>query len=65
LTLEARPGWTATLSQRGEDGKTAGPPALSVVADAQETRHRANAIARALGLKFGLRFIETSRDRAS
>lgn len=48
---ETRDGLTATLSQRGEDGKVTEPPAVFVVADKQEAKQRAKAMARALGLK--------------
>ena len=48
---ETRQGLRATLSQRGEDGKLTETPAVFVVADRQEAKQRAKAMARALGLK--------------
>jgi hypothetical protein len=46
-----RGGLTATLSKRGEDGKTTEPPAVFPVADKEEAKRHAKTIARALGLK--------------
>jgi len=56
LKIEETPqGLTATLSQRGEDGKVTGRPAVFIVADKQEAKQRAKTMARALGLKtYGL-----------
>jgi hypothetical protein len=52
---QAQDGLTATLSKRGEDGKPAEPPAVFPVADKEEAKRRAKAMARALGLKtYGL-----------
>ncbi len=52
---QTRDGLTATLSKRGEDGKPTEPPAIFPVADKEEAKRRAKAMARALGLKtYGL-----------
>ena len=52
---ETRDGLTATISKRGEDGKPTEPPAVFRVADKEEAKRRAKAMARALGLKtYGL-----------
>ncbi|HEV2302113.1 MAG TPA: hypothetical protein VGR91_11155 [Stellaceae bacterium] len=56
LRLEQTPdGLTATISKRGDDGKPTEPPAVFLVADKEEAKRRAKAVARALGLKtYGL-----------
>jgi hypothetical protein len=52
LTIEQTPeGLTATILKRGDDGKPTAPPATFHVADKEEARRRAKAMARALGLK--------------
>jgi hypothetical protein len=52
---QTRDGLTATISKRGEDGKPTEPPAVFLVADKEEAKRRAKAVARALGLKtYGL-----------
>ena len=48
---QTRDGLTATLSKRGEDGKSTEPPAVFPVTDKEEAKRRARATARALGLK--------------
>lgn len=48
---EGREGLVATISQRGDDGKVTGPPAIFIVGDKEEAKARAKAAARALGLK--------------
>ncbi len=56
LKIEQTPdGLTATISKRGEDGKSTAPPAVFFVRDKEEAKRRAKAMARALGLKtYGL-----------
>jgi hypothetical protein len=52
---QTRDGLTATLSHRGEDGKPTEPPEIFRVADKEEAKRRAKAMARAMGLKtYGL-----------
>jgi hypothetical protein len=52
---QTRDGLQATLSKRGEDGKPTEPPAIFAVADKEEAKRHARAMARALGLKtYGL-----------
>jgi hypothetical protein len=52
LKIEETPdGLMATISERGEDGKSTAPPAVFLVRDKEEARRRAKAMARALGLK--------------
>jgi hypothetical protein len=48
---QTRDGLTATISKRGKDGKPTEPPAVFLVADKEEAKRRAKAMARALGLK--------------
>lgn len=44
-----------TLSKRGKEGRPTEPPAIFPVADKEEAKPRAKAMARALGLKtYGL-----------
>jgi hypothetical protein len=52
LRIEQTPGGLmATLSKRGEDGKPTEPPAVFPVADKEEAKLRAKAMARTLGLQ--------------
>ena len=52
LKLEdTREGLVATISQRGDDGKITGHPAIFLVSGKDEAKRKANAVARALGLK--------------
>jgi hypothetical protein len=52
LKLEdTRQGLVATISQRGDDGKTTGRPSIFLVAGKEEAKQKAKAMARALGLK--------------
>ena len=52
LKLEdTREGLVATISQRGDDGKITGRPAIFLVSGKDEAKQKANAVARALGLK--------------
>ena len=46
-----REGLVATISQRGDDGKITGRPAIFLVAGKEEAKQKAKALARALGLK--------------
>ncbi len=48
LKIEQTPdGLTATISKRGEDGKSTAPPAVFFVRDKEEAKRRAKAMARA------------------
>ena len=48
-------GLVATIYQRGDDGKITGRPSIFLVGGKEEAKQKANAVARALGLKtFGV-----------
>lgn len=48
---DTREGLVATISQRDDEGKTSGRPSIFLVADKEEAKQRARAVARGLGLK--------------
>ena len=48
---DSREGLVATLSQRNDLGKVTGRPSIFLVGDKEEAKHKAKAVARALGLK--------------
>lgn len=48
---DTREGLVATISQRDDEGKTSERPSIFLVADKEEAKQRARAVARGLGLK--------------
>lgn len=55
-------GLVAIISQRDDDGKTSGRPSIFLVADKEEAKQRARAVARGLGLKT-YRFLDMTSTR--
>jgi hypothetical protein len=48
---DTRDGFVATIFRRDDKGKTTGRPSIFLVADKEEAKKRAKAVARELGLK--------------